>query len=88
MPSIALGFFEQALNGRRTLTHSGGGHGWGHLLVLLLPEEHTGVTGDGRIQAVGPASELAASERDSVVQAPGASLLPGLINMHAHLSLA
>jgi imidazolonepropionase-like amidohydrolase len=43
---------------------------------------------DGRIQAVGPPSEIMPSEEDTVVRAPGASLLPGLINMHAHLSLA
>jgi imidazolonepropionase-like amidohydrolase len=43
---------------------------------------------DGRIEAVGPAREFQADASDTVVRAPGASLLPGLINMHAHLSLA
>ncbi len=42
----------------------------------------------GRIVAVGPSSELVAGEADTVVHAPGASLLPGLINMHVHLTLA
>jgi imidazolonepropionase-like amidohydrolase len=42
---------------------------------------------DGRIEAVGPASELQPREGDTVVRAPGASLLPGLVNMHAHLTL-
>ena len=43
---------------------------------------------DGRIEAVAPAGDLTASPDDTVVRAPGASLLPGLINMHVHLSLA
>jgi imidazolonepropionase-like amidohydrolase len=43
---------------------------------------------DGRIEAVAPASDLVAAADDTVVSAPGASLLPGLINMHVHLSLA
>src|ERR1043166_3301374 len=40
------------------------------------------------IEAVGPANEIMPQEQDNVVHAPGMSLLPGLINMHAHLSLA
>jgi imidazolonepropionase-like amidohydrolase len=40
------------------------------------------------IEAVGPASEIVATPDDAVVRAPGMSLLPGLINMHTHLSLA
>src|SRR6266852_3283614 len=43
---------------------------------------------DGLIEAVGPANELSPREGDEVVRAPRTSLLPGLINMHAHLSLA
>src|SRR5262252_594555 len=42
----------------------------------------------GRIATVAPASDLAAAADDTVVRAPGASLLPGLINMHVHLTLA
>ena len=42
----------------------------------------------GRITAVGPAQEITAAENDAVVHAPGQTLLPGLINMHVHLSLA
>jgi imidazolonepropionase-like amidohydrolase len=41
-----------------------------------------------QIEAVAPASELSPAEDDTVVRAPGATLLPGLINMHVHLSLA
>lgn len=41
-----------------------------------------------RIEAVGPASEIVAHDGDTVVRAASMSLLPGLINMHAHLSLA
>jgi imidazolonepropionase-like amidohydrolase len=44
-------------------------------------------SGNG-IEAVGPASEIVATPDDAVVRAPGMSLLPGLINMHTHLSLA
>src|SRR5438132_9350681 len=46
------------------------------------------VADDGRIEAVRSASELAPREGDSTVRAPGSTLMPGLINMHAHLSLA
>src|SRR6266566_94929 len=42
----------------------------------------------GRIEAVGAAAELGPREGDTVVRAAGATLLPGLINMHAHLNLA
>src|ERR1051326_9511026 len=43
---------------------------------------------DGRIETVAPAGQLVPDESDTVVRAPGCTLLPGLINMHAHLSLA
>jgi imidazolonepropionase-like amidohydrolase len=43
---------------------------------------------DNRIEAIGPASDITAQADDHVVRAPGSSLLPGLVNMHAHLSLA
>ena len=43
---------------------------------------------DGRIEAVGRASEIEPHETDVVVRAAGQTLLPGLINMHAHLTLA
>jgi imidazolonepropionase-like amidohydrolase len=42
---------------------------------------------DGLIEAVAPAAELVARDEDEVVRAAGHTLLPGLINMHAHLSL-
>src|SRR5579884_4317455 len=41
----------------------------------------------GRIDAVSAASDFAPSDHDVVVRAPGQTLLPGLINMHAHLNL-
>src|SRR5579859_2849501 len=43
---------------------------------------------NGPIEAVGPSSELVAGDADTLVRAPGATLMPGLINMHAHLTLA
>jgi imidazolonepropionase-like amidohydrolase len=43
---------------------------------------------NGRIEAVGRAAEIQANDTDTVVRAPGQTLLPGLINMHAHLTLA
>ena len=43
---------------------------------------------DEHIEAVGPSSEIVPGQDDTVVRATGMSLLPGLINMHAHLSLA
>jgi imidazolonepropionase-like amidohydrolase len=43
---------------------------------------------DGRIEAVGRAGDLLPGDNDSVIHAPSATLLPGLINMHVHLSLA
>ena len=40
-----------------------------------------------RIDAVGPAADLAVISTDSVVDLPGATLLPGLIEGHSHLLL-
>jgi imidazolonepropionase-like amidohydrolase len=42
---------------------------------------------DGLIESVAPAAERIARDGDQVVPASGHTLLPGLINMHAHLSL-
>lgn len=43
---------------------------------------------DGRIESIGRASEIEPHESDVVVRANGQTLLPGLVNMHAHLTLA
>src|ERR1700737_4439153 len=43
---------------------------------------------DGRIEMIVPENELMPGDGDVVVRAPGQTLLPGLINMHAHLTLA
>jgi len=43
---------------------------------------------DGRIEALGRAAEIEPRPSDVVVRAQGQTLLPGLINMHAHLTLA
>lgn len=52
------------------------------------PGEAVAFSQDGRIEAVAPAAELQAGEGDTLVRAPGQTLLPGLVNMHAHLTLA
>jgi len=45
------------------------------------------VIDQGRIVAVGPAAEVAAAaEGAELIALPGASILPGLINSHAHLA--
>ena len=44
------------------------------------------VTGD-RISAVGPAASVSASSGAKVIELPGATLLPGLIDLHSHLFL-
>jgi imidazolonepropionase-like amidohydrolase len=41
----------------------------------------------GRIEAVTSAGSLEPGVSDEVVRAPGQTLLPGLVNMHAHLTL-
>jgi imidazolonepropionase-like amidohydrolase len=43
---------------------------------------------EGRIEAVGPAEDMRVDDGDEVLRCPGETLLPGLINMHVHLSLA
>jgi len=43
---------------------------------------------DGRIEMIGPENQLSPGEGDVVVRAQRQTLLPGLINMHAHLTLA
>jgi imidazolonepropionase-like amidohydrolase len=42
---------------------------------------------DGRIDAISAAGDFLPSPHDVVVRAPGQTLLPGLVNMHAHLTL-
>jgi imidazolonepropionase-like amidohydrolase len=53
-------------------------------------ERHAGwavlVTGE-RIAAVGPAAQVAAPAGAKVIELPGATLLPGLMDIHAHLFL-
>jgi imidazolonepropionase-like amidohydrolase len=46
------------------------------------------VGGDGRIEAVGRLADLERRDTDVVVDGVGQTLLPGLVNMHTHLSLA
>jgi imidazolonepropionase-like amidohydrolase len=46
------------------------------------------VDDEGRIEAVDRAGAVEARATDVVVRAAGQTLLPGLINMHAHLCLA
>src|SRR5579859_4748567 len=43
---------------------------------------------DGRIEAMGRAADIEPRPSDVVVRAQGQTLLPGLINMHTHLTLA
>ena len=43
---------------------------------------------EGRIEAVGAAEDMHVDDGDEVLRRPGETLLPGLINMHVHLSLA
>ena len=56
--------------------------------AAALPGQALVVGADGRIEAVGRAAELEPRDSDVVVRAAGQTLLPGLINMHAHLTLA
>src|SRR5438132_7051229 len=49
---------------------------------------HAVVIDGDRIAAVAPRAEMTLGDSDRVIQCPGDTLLPGLINMHAHLSLA
>lgn len=43
---------------------------------------------DGRIESVAPENQLSPGQADVVIRATGQTLLPGLINMHAHLTMA
>jgi imidazolonepropionase-like amidohydrolase len=54
------------------------------------PEPHAGwivVVRDGRIDAAGPAASIAVPAGADVVDLPGTTLLPGLIEGHSHLLL-
>ncbi len=48
-------------------------------------EDATVVVRDGRIEAVGPAAEVAAPPGAAVTEGRGRTLLPGLIDLHVHL---
>jgi imidazolonepropionase-like amidohydrolase len=56
----------------------------------IEPKPHTGwavlVRGE-KIEAVGPGSEIKSSEAARVIELPGATLLPGLIDAHTHVLL-
>jgi imidazolonepropionase-like amidohydrolase len=56
--------------------------------VSKTPGTQAGVIIDsGRIEAVGPAAELAARPGLTTIPLPNTTLLPGLINHHVHLNL-
>jgi imidazolonepropionase-like amidohydrolase len=67
--------------------------------ILLKPDRvfdgvaaapHTGwavLVQDGKIVAAGPASDVKAPGGSKVIELPGATLLPGLIDAHSHLLL-
>ncbi|MFB9245644.1 amidohydrolase family protein [Massilia antarctica] len=64
------------LTAERIWTGDGPAHtGWGVLVV------------DGRIQDAGPAGGLAAPADAERIDLPGATLIPGLIDLHSHLLL-
>jgi imidazolonepropionase-like amidohydrolase len=49
--------------------------------------DHAVILADGLIDSVIPAASLTTSDADTIVDLPGATLLPGLINNHVHLVL-
>ncbi len=59
---------------------------WDGTRDKVLPEGAVLVTGE-QIMAVGPEHEILSSHYDRVLEWPGATLLPGLIDCHNHLSM-
>lgn len=59
---------------------------WDGLNDKALPEGAVLVEGS-RIRAVGPSREIATASHAAVFEWPGATLLPGLIDSHTHLSM-
>jgi imidazolonepropionase-like amidohydrolase len=49
-------------------------------------QDHTVIVEDGRIQAVGPARSTEIPRGMEVIDLQGHTLLPGLIDMHVHLT--
>ena len=69
---------------RRTVIHAG------KLLDVKSGKELAGqaiVIEDDKIASVGPASEVKASPNDTVIDLPHATVLPGLIDAHTHLTM-
>jgi hypothetical protein len=52
----------------------------------VVLEDHTVIVADGRILSVGPAGTLSVPPEATTIDAQGAWLMPGLADMHAHLS--
>src|SRR5277367_3279226 len=61
----------------------------GHLLDVKSGKTLSGqviVIEGGKIVSVGPVGEVAASATDQIIDLPNATVLPGLIDAHTHLT--
>ncbi len=80
---MAVTASAQAPAAKRTVIRAG------HVLNVRSGELRANqviVVEDGKIVQVGPASEVKAATGDSVIDLPEATLLPGLIDAHTHLT--
>jgi len=83
MLAIASAALAQSATAKRTVIHPG------RLLDVKTGEMRTNqailIEGDKIVQ-IGPASEVKAAAGDTIIDLPDATLLPGLIDMHTHLT--
>ena len=82
--SLAAAIYAQSTTTKRTVIHPG------RVLDVRTGElrinQAVVIEGD-KIAQVGPASEVKAAAGDTTIDLPQATLLPGLIDMHTHLTM-
>jgi len=83
LPGVVAPALAQTPAAKRTVIHAG------HMMDVrtgqVLPNQAIVIEGD-KIAKIGPASEVKSTAGDTTIELPDATVLPGLIDMHTHLT--